>query len=274
MTDSPSQTALLSAAARAAHPIVDQSPLIFVDSCAEALLGGQSGFVDYHRRSGGHPILVGVRTQATIRARLAEERLHSSGVDQYVLLGAGLDSYAYRSSSGVHVYEVDVLASQADKRRRVAAAGLAPMTPLTYVAADLESDALLPALAAAGFDRSRPAAVSWLGVSMYLTSSAFRRTLGSLAHLATGSHLVLDYMLPASLRDDVGREYVDAISAATAERGEPWLAYYSPAQMHDELAGFTGVTSVDQSEALPASLWQRTDALRPARLAMIASATV
>jgi methyltransferase (TIGR00027 family) len=248
--------------------------LIFVDSCAEALLGEQSGFVDYHRRSGGHPILVGVRTQATIRARLAEERLHSSGVDQYVLLGAGLDSYAYRSSSGVHVYEVDVLASQADKRRRVAAAGLAPMTPLTYVAADLESDALLPALAAAGFDRSRPAAVSWLGVSMYLTSSAFRRTLGSLAHLATGSHLVLDYMLPASLRDDVGREYVDAISAATAERGEPWLAYYSPAQMHDELAGFTGVTSVDQSEALPASLWQRTDALRPARLAMIASATV
>jgi methyltransferase (TIGR00027 family) len=276
MTDSPSQTALLAAAGRAAHPIVDHEPFIFVDPCAEALLGEQAGFIDYHRQNGDHTILVGVRTQATIRARLTEERLLSSGAGQYIILGAGLDSYAYREKTGIHVYEVDRPASQADKRRRVEAAGLAAVTSLTYVAVDLESSQLLPALTSRGFDVTRPAVVSWLGVSMYLTPSAFRRTLGELGQLAAGSHLVLDYLLPAGQRDEAGRVYVDSVAAATAERGEPWLAYYSPSQMRDELArcGFIGIASVDQRDALPAALWQRTDALRPAGLAMIASATV
>jgi methyltransferase (TIGR00027 family) len=276
MTDTPSQTALLAAAARAAHPIVDHEPLIFVDPCAEALLGDQAGFIDYHRRSGDHTILVGVRTQATIRARLTEERLLASGADQYVVLGAGLDSYAYREKTGISVYEVDQPASQADKRRRVEAAGLAPVTSLAYVAVDLSEGRLLAALTSHGFDVTRPAVVSWLGVSMYLTSSAFRRTLGELGRLAAGSQLVLDYLLPADRRDEAGNVYVDAIAAATAERGEPWLAYYAPSQIQDELAacGFTGIISVNQREALPAALWERTDALRPSRLSMIASATV
>jgi methyltransferase (TIGR00027 family) len=277
MSASASQTALLAAAARAAHPIVDHEPFIFVDPCAEALLGEQAGFIDYHRKSGEHAILVGVRTQATIRARLTEDRLRAAnGVRQYLVLGAGLDSFAYRDTTGVHVYEVDRPASQLDKRRRVEAAGLAPTTPLTYVPADLESTKLMPALVAAGFDPAQPAMVSWLGVSMYLTVDTFRRTLAELGSLAAGSHLVLDYMVPAGLRDDAGRRYVDSVAAATADRGEPWLAYYSPGHMHDELAGagFTAITSVDQFEALPAELWNRTDALRPARLAMIATATL
>jgi len=276
MADSPSQTALMAAAARAAHPIVDHEPIIFVDPCAEALLGEQAALIDYHRHSGDHTILVGVRTQVTIRARLTEERLVASGADQYVVLGAGLDSYAYREKSGIAVYEVDRPASQADKRRRVEAAGLAPVTPLTYVAVDLSADRLLPALTSHGFDVTRPAMVSWLGVSMYLMASAFRSTLGELGQLAAGSQLVLDYLLPAGQRDEPGRVYVDAVAAATAERGEPWLAYYTPAQMRDELAGcgFTGIASVNQREALPAALWDRTDALRPSRLSMIASATV
>jgi methyltransferase (TIGR00027 family) len=277
MSASASQTALLAAAARAAHPIVDHEPFIFVDPFAEALLGQQADFIGYHRKHGDHTILVGVRTQATIRARLTEDRLRAaSDVRQYLILGAGLDSFAYRDASGVHVYEVDRPASQLDKHRRVEAAALTPTTPLAYVPVDLESTALLPALVAAGFEPAQPAVVSWLGVSMYLTVDAFRRTLAELGSLAAGSHLVLDYMLPAGLRDGAGRVYVDSVAAATAERGEPWLAYYSPGQMHDELAGagFTGVASVAQRDALPPGLWDRTDALRPARLTMIASATL
>ena len=272
-----SQTALMAAAARAAHPIVDHQPFIFVDPCAEALLGEQADLIDYHRKHGDHPVLVGVRTQVTIRARLTEERLPGAG--QYVILGAGLDSYAYRAEAGgtgIHVYEVDRPASQADKRRRVEAAGLTPRTPLSYVPVDLEVSALCPALVAAGFDPAQPAVVSWLGVSMYLTVDALRRTLAELGTFAAGSHLVLDYMLPAELRDDAGRDYVNAVGAATAERDEPWLAYYSPDHMHDELtrAGFTGITGVTQDDALTPDLWDRTDALRPARLTMIASATL
>src|SRR4051794_24645362 len=118
----PSRTALTAAAARAAHLIVDSPPLIFADTVAYELLGEQAEeFIGYHRTRGEHPILSAVRATATVRSRYTEDRLAEAvarGVTQYVILGAGLDSYAYRSDPAgpVRVFEVDHPATQRWKR--------------------------------------------------------------------------------------------------------------------------------------------------------------
>src|SRR5690242_16881590 len=99
---------MTAAAARAAHLIVDDAPPIFADSLAYQLLGDAAeSFVGYHRTHGDHPVLVGARAAVTTRSRYTEDRLAASGLTQYVILGAGLDSFAYRSSSPIRVFEVD-----------------------------------------------------------------------------------------------------------------------------------------------------------------------
>jgi methyltransferase (TIGR00027 family) len=273
--NSASSTALTAAAARAAHLIVDHEPRIFADPPAEALLGRQADeLISYHRHHGDHLVLAGARAQVTIRARVTEELLAAAGVDQYLILGAGLDSFAYRSPQAptVQVFEVDHPASQADKLERLAAANLEPLTQVRYVAADLEAGGLLDGLRSAGFDPTRPAVVSWLGVTMYLTLEAADQTLGQLAALSPGTHLILDYMLPADRRDETGQAYVDLVSPHSAAQGEPWQGFHTPEEMSELLSrhGFGEVVSRDQEQALPPNLWHRTDALRPARLAMLA----
>lgn len=275
-------TALMAATARAAHMIVDRQPHIFVDSLAERLLGEQAEeFLAYHRNHGEQLVLAAARAQVLVRARVTEEHLAAavaSGVDQYVILGAGLDSFAYRSplASHVRVFEVDHPATQTLKRERLAAMSVAPSTMVTHVPVDFGADPLLKPLLAGGLDPTRPSVVSWLGVSMYLTRDAIGHTLDELANLAPGTQLVLDYLLPAELRDAAGQTYVDLVGPTTAERGEPWLSFFTPTDLSELLTarGFDDVRGVGQREALPANLWQRNDALRPAALSMIAQATV
>lgn len=252
-------TAFLAAAARAAHLVVDAPPYVFADPWAERLLGDRADeLIDYHRRHGDHVVLAGARAQAVIRSRVAEDALAASGAGQYVILGAGLDSYAYRAAEGVTVYEVD----HPSARKQ-------PASPARFVAADLEHDRPMPALRAAGLDLSRPVFVSWLGVTMYLTAAAVAATVRDLCALPPGSHLVLDFMLPASMRNDAARTYVDLVAPHTAGRGEPWLSYLSPDEMAAVLAGFGPAAMISQHDVLSEP---RTDALRPARLTMIAHA--
>ncbi len=282
MENQSSWTALTAAAARAAHLIVDRPPFIFADTLAESLLGDQAEeFLAYHRNHGGHPVLAGARTQTVVRARLTERllaRCVEEGIDQYLILGAGLDSFAYRSplAGKVSVFEVDHPATQEIKRQRLAAAGIAPSGRVAYVPLDLERISLLDALHSNGFDLTRPAVVSWLGVSMYLTREAVGATLDQLAALAAGTRLVVDYMLPPELRDEAGATYVDLVAATTAERGEPWLSFFAPDDIAAVLAerGYRTVANVDQREALDAHLWRRADALRPARLSMVLHAAL
>ena len=127
----PSLTALTAAAARAAHLIVDNEPVIFADTLAQAMLGERAEeLLSYHRVHGTHPVLAGARAQVLCRSRYAEDRLADAigrGIGQYVLLGAGLDSFAYRSplAGRVRVFEVDHPATQEYKRRVREVAGLA-----------------------------------------------------------------------------------------------------------------------------------------------------
>jgi methyltransferase (TIGR00027 family) len=278
----PSQTAMTAAAARAAHLLVDSEPRIFADSLAALLLGDKAEtYLRYHREHGDHPLLAGTRAQATCRSRFTEDQLAlaaARGTAQYVILGAGLDSFACRSelAGRLRVFEVDHPATQQRKRTLLAAAGLAEPPTLTWVPVDFETDELIASLNAAGLDPAAPAFVSWLGVTMYLTAEAISATLASLSRLAPGSELVTDYMLTADLRDADGVTYADLVMPDSERRGEPWLSFFTPEQMTGLLTrhGFTGVRDVRQRDAVSAALWERTDLLRPIELSRLCHATV
>ena len=141
-----SRTAFTAAAARAAHLLVDAAPVIFSDTLAATLLGDHAEeLLAYHRLHGTHPVLAGARAQAACRSRFTEERLlrSNSGIDQYLILGAGLDSFAYRTPPGrFRVFEVDRPATQAAKRELLEAAGITAPDSVTFVAVDFETDRL------------------------------------------------------------------------------------------------------------------------------------
>ncbi len=271
-----SRTALTSAAARAAHLLVDHEPLIFVDPLAQVLLGERGDeLIAYHQRFGSHPVLAGARAEVLCRSLFTETLLTESALPQYVILGAGLDTYAYRSGAGRSVFEVDHPASQAWKRQAVETAGISAHGGPTFVPVDLERDPLVEALVEAGFDLARPSFVSLLGVSMYLSGSALEGVVAALASFAAGSQIVVDYMLTPELRDDAGRAYAEAVGAAVAEDGEPWLSFYTP----DELTpifvrhGFTSVRHVALADSIDLGLWRRTDAVARMGLSGLLHAT-
>jgi methyltransferase (TIGR00027 family) len=273
----PSLTAFTAAAARAAHLIVDDDPPIFADTLAAALLGDRAEeLIGYHRAHGTHPVLAGARAQVACRSRYTEDSLADAvrrGIGQYVVLGAGLDSFAYRCPLGgrVRVFEIDHPATQEYKRRiRPAPDGL------TLVPVDFTVDSLRDALDRAGFDVAEPAFVGWLGGTMYLDSSAIERTVSVIGGLAPGTEVVVDYMLPAGWRDAAGNTYADLIGQASAEQGEPWLSLFTPDTMAALLArhGFGPSLDVRQRDMIPAAAWERSDSLCPAEVSHIAHARI
>lgn len=271
----PSRTAFTAAAARAAHLIVDDEPLIFADTGAEAMLGDRADeLIAYHRAHGTHPVLSGARAQATCRSRYAEDSLARGvgrGIGQYVILGAGLDTFASRSglAAKVRVFEIDHPATQEYKRRV-----RAPGDGVEFVPVDFAVDSLRDRLGASGFDFAAPAFVSWLGVTIYLDLDAIEQTVSVTGGFAPGSEIVVDYMLPAGRRDAAGDEYAELVGQASAERGEPWLSLFGPEDMAGLLRGhgLRPVRDVRQRDMIPAAAWDRSDSLRPADLSRIAHA--
>jgi methyltransferase (TIGR00027 family) len=272
-----SLTAMTAAAARAAHLIVDGDPVIFGDTLAEGMLGERAEeFIGYHRAHGAHPVLAGARAQVTCRSRYAEDSLERSigrGVRQYVILGAGLDSFAGRSelAGRVRLFEVDHPATQEWKRQLGQAHADVIFIPMDFIC-----DSLGDRLGQAGFDFTEPAFVSWLGVTMYLDEAAIGQTLSVVGGFAAGTELVVDYMLPAGLRDAEGNLYADLVGRASAEQGEPWLSLFGPDDMAALLSrhGFGPVRDVGQRDMVPAAAWERSDALRPIELSRIAHALI
>ncbi len=282
VNDQPSNTAMTAAAARAAHLIVDDQPLIFNDHLAAALLGEQADdLISYHRLHSSHVVLASARAQVTCRSRYAEDQLARAardGITQYVILGAGLDTFASRAqlAGSLQVFEADHPATQDWKRRQLAAAGMTEPASVTYVPIDLTVSSVTSSLVSSGLDPARPAFISWLGVTMYLTGEAISRALADLGQLAPGTELVTDYMLPAGLRDADGLAYADMVMPSTAERGEPWLSFFNPEEMSELLTarGFSAPSHLHQRETISPALWQRTDGLRPIELSVLAHASV
>ncbi|GAA2869448.1 SAM-dependent methyltransferase [Streptosporangium fragile] len=266
----------MAAAARAAHRTIDRSPVIFSDPLAQALCGAHAdALIGYHHAHGAHPVLAGARVCATTRARFTEDRLADAvehGITQYVVLGAGLDTFAYRSAgSAVRVFEVDLPATQEWKRQTLREAGIAIPDNVVFVPADLAAGSVTERLEAAGFDPSRPAFTAMLGVSMYLTSAALGRILETVGRWAPGSELVMDHLLPEGDRDDAGQAYAAAVQTAAADGGETWRTFLT----REEAAGLLercGLTVLEQAgvrASVDAALWERTDALRPLELPVL-----
>ncbi|GAB3895095.1 SAM-dependent methyltransferase [Kibdelosporangium lantanae] len=256
----------MAAAARAAHLLVDAPPVIFADTHAHAMLGPRAEeLLSYHRNNGSHLVLASARAAVLTRSRFTEDRVR--GFSQYVILGAGLDTYAARSA-GPRVFEVDHPDTQSWKR------ALGVPSTAVYVPVDLTTDPLMPALISNGFNPAEPALVSCLGVTMYLPVKAIIKTLTELATCAPGTELIADYMLPPELRDERGQTYVDMVAPNTADNGEPWCTFFRPEDLTELLAcnGFTDIRHVTERDAVNASLWDRSDALVPAKLSMITHA--
>lgn len=278
----PSRTALATAAARAAHVIVDRDPRIFDDTLALVLLGHMAeDLVAVHRDATNAENLAHMRVAMTTRNRYTEDHLAEAvrrGIGQCVILGAGLDSFAYRSPlvGQIRVFEVDHPATQVWKRERLAAAGVAVPSGVAFVPVDFRVGSLIHRLVDGGFDRSRPAFVSWLGVTQYLTSEALEATVDVIGGLARGTELVMEYLVPGEMRDEPGQALTDFFMPRAAATGEPWLSFYSPGGIGELLAarGMVVTEDVGRRDQIDVSLWERSDGLRPHELGRLARAAV
>jgi methyltransferase (TIGR00027 family) len=261
----PSKTALRVALRRAAHQIYDD-PVVFHDPVAVPILG-QEYVSEVHKTSTKLNKLFSVALRAFLvaRSRYAEDCLAqavANGVTQYVLLGAGLDTFAYRNPyPSLHVYEIDHPTTQGWKRNLLQSSGIVIPESLTFVPVDFEHQNLAEQLADAGFDRSKPAFLAWLGVVPYLTLPAFRATLSFVASLPAGSGVVFDYGQPRSALPPVEQLMHDSLASRVALAGEPFLLFFTPREVAAELAGFYDVEDLGTPELNSRYFAGRTDRL-------------
>src|SRR5215472_11225718 len=245
----PSRTALIPARQRAAHQVLDHGS-IFYDPFAMKILGEDEK--DVLQFANQHPLASIGRLFTTARSRIAEDALAGAvqrGIRQIVILGAGLDTFALRNSSGarqIRIYEVDHPATQAWKRQCLAEAQLALPPWLILLPADFERDDLGEKLVGAGFQRNSPAFFSWLGVVPYLTRDAIASTLDYMASIQT-SEVVFDYMEPAPAFSGEIRELVTARSEQLGKIGERWASRFEPDSMAEFLRshGFCDIEDIN-----------------------------
>ncbi|EGY00523.1 putative methyltransferase [Nitrospirillum viridazoti Y2] len=263
----PSRTALAVAGLRAAHQIMD-GPVVFDDPVALPILGpGAEARIRSDEARLRTPTVRFLRASVVARSRFAEDTLATAiadGVRQYVVLGAGLDTFAYRNPyADLRVFEVDHPATQAWKRDTLATAGILPPSSVAYAGVDFERDTLAEGLARAGFDRSRPAFVAWLGVAIYLTRDAILDTLRAIAALPIGSAIVFDYSLPPDTLSEGQRAAFQAMADRAAAEGEPWRSFFTPDALAADLRGlgFGVLEDVGPVELNPRYFAGRTDGL-------------
>lgn len=245
--DGPSRTALITAYARAYHQIADR-PQIFTDPLAARLLGvtaeelAELGTPTTNHLGDGASDRPR-RLFFAARARFAEDAVAAAitaGVRQVVILGAGLDTFAYRNPRpDLRVFEVDHPATQAWKRERLTTAGIDRPETLTFVPVDFETQTLAAGLESTGFKRTDPAVFVWLGVVFYLTPNAAHATLEYIAGQAQPVEVVFDYLQPANSDED--RAHQQARADRLAGVGEPVFSYFTPDDIAAQLRalGFT-----------------------------------
>ena len=243
----PSLTAMGAASHRAAHQLLDGGR-IFADPLALPILGRDTA--DLLREAEEHPARRLLRLFIAVRSRFAEDSLAAAvrdGTRQLVVLGAGLDTFAYRNPfAELRVFEVDHPATQAWKRERLAAAAIAVPPTLTFAPFDFERETLAEALAAAGFDRAQASLFTWLGVTPYLRRETVLATLGFMASLPA-AQVVFDYANPpSSLADGDGRAAYEALAARVASVGESFQSYFDTDELRARLGelGFSEVTDL------------------------------
>lgn len=289
----PDSTAVTVALWRAAHLRLDAPPHVVEDDIGLRLLRDTDVLAHYVGPEAArgpdawlsHPYMGEKfrrsRAGAVARARLVDDLVGERadrGVGQYVILGAGLDSFAFRRPSLVQklrVFEVDEPGTQAWKRSRLRELGIHPPETLAFVPVDFERQSWVEEIAKSGFDRRQPTVVTSLGVTQYLSIDAIRAMLRDVARLARGTTFVCSFVLPVPLIEPEEREMRADIEARAASRGHPWRSVFSPDEIrrlaHE--AGFAEVSLTTGDDLAARYFAGRRDGLRPTSSAyLIASA--
>ena len=272
MVEEPNHTAVRVALWRAMHVQVDPPPHVLEDEIGLKLAAPDDA---WRQRPDMDPEGTrGYRAHIVARARFIEDLITAEsarGVAQYVILGAGLDTFAQRRpeiASRLRVFEVDQPGPQAWKRRRLMELGFGIPDWLRLVAVDFERGASQwEELAAAGFDARQSAVVSCTGVSMYLTHEANLALLRQTAALARGSTFAMTFMLPVELIDPEERAKLQGVQTSARAAGTPFVSFFRPSEMLAlaRQAGFTATEHVSTADLAQRYFAGRADRLRPTR---------
>jgi methyltransferase (TIGR00027 family) len=233
-----SRTAQRVAIRRAAHQLLDE-PKVLDDPLAQRIIGAEAAAALRSDPKEDHAFARAFRAFMAARSRYAEDELARAvevGVTQYVILGAGLDTFAYRNPHpGLRVFEIDHPATQAWKREQLQETEIPIPLSLTFVPVDFEHQTLADALARSGLSAKAPAFFSWLGVTPYLTREACMTTLSVIAKMPAGSGVVFDFAIAPALLNAGQRQALAALSKRVAAAGEPFQLFFDPAKLQAEL---------------------------------------
>ncbi len=260
----PSRTAQRVAVRRAAHQLLDR-PLVFEDPFAMTIIGPDAAAATAAKAEGR--VSSSFRAFMAVRSRYSEDELAAAvarGVRQYVVLGAGLDTFAWRNRHpDLKVFEVDFPATQHWKKQRLANVGMEPPASLTFAPVDFESQTLADGLSAAGFQTDQPAYFSWLGVTMYLTREAFESTVAFIGALPRGSGVTFDYAVERSELGFFEKLALDHLAKKVAGMGEPLQLFFRRPELAATMRrlGFAELEDVGRDELNARYLGRRADGL-------------
>ena len=268
MEGQPSASAERVARLRAAHQLIDD-PRVFDDPLAVRILGAGAAALVSDEREDRSSLARSLRAFLAVRSRVAEDEVaaaYERGIRQYVVLGAGLDTFGYRNPfPGLQTVEVDHPSTQSSKRARLVETGIAVPASVSFVALDFATADLAEALERNAHGRAARRIFSWLGVTPYLDRATLSAVLGSIVSLAgDGGGVVFDYVTPPSAMDPTRRAAFDQLLQHLAAAGEPVRMFLEPSKISAELLdrGFHAVTDWGPEELNAMYFSHRADGLR------------
>ena len=281
--NSSSVTALRVAMRRAAHQIMDD-PRIFSDPLAFQIMGAENQSAKYldPKMLEQTPTESRYRAYLAARARYAEDELQiaiNRGIKQYVILGAGLDTFAYRNpypDDVLHVFEVDHPTTQIWKQARLKEAGIPIPKTLTFTPIDFDSETLEEGLRRVAFDTGKCTFFSWLGVTSYITRSAVTRILQFVSTMPPGSGIVFDFMISPLLLNPISRSVFNDLAHRVALAGEPFQSTFDPSLLKNNMQtmGFGHIEDLGSRELNDQYFRGRKDGLKVGSLSRIMNARV
>jgi methyltransferase (TIGR00027 family) len=263
-----SRTAHRVAIRRAAHQLLDQ-PRVHDDPLALAVIGAEAARAlqqELHKQQDARARAL--RAFLAARGRYAEDQLKlalANGVSQYVVLGAGLDTFAFRNPHPeLRIFEVDHPATQSWKLERLRDAGISIPDSVAFVSVDLEQQSLSAALALEGFSLADSTFFSWLGVTPYIKREACMSTLGFIARMPKRSGVVFDFAVHPDLLDAGHRMILTALSERVAAAGEPFQLFFHPEELARDLqtCGFCEIEMLAGDQINARYFKDRTDGLQ------------